>query len=78
MCYTLCLYSRLDDIFTVVLASIIVYKTLEGEREKASVPNGNTEAQVTTPAIPPQSRIVIHSGFSPSTFSEIKALLLNS
>jgi hypothetical protein len=43
-----------------------------------NIPKGNTEAQVTTPAIPPQSSIVIHSGFSVPDLSDIKTRLLNS
>jgi hypothetical protein len=45
---------------------------------KVDIPNGNTEAQVTTPAIPPHSKIVIHSGFSVPVLSDIKTRLLSS
>lgn len=66
---------------TLVFMTSVYFKISNRYRWRdtsVNVPNGKTEAQVTTPAIPPQSRMVIHSGFSVPVLSDIKALLLSS
>lgn len=72
---TLRLYSGLDHIFReadeVSISDAIVYT-------EEQLPSGKTEAQVTTPAIPPHSSTDSHSGLSACRPGEANILLLNS